>query len=331
MTTKRVLLVGDGGDADALAREVGGRFEVVSLIRNLPFRIGGLRRHLGYFALAWHAVWRQVDCVLVWQQFVGLYLLLLYTLMPWRARPLLLYYVIYKPAGNRLLDRIKFSVMRAMTFTRPCEMVYFMSREDRLYTATPANKRRLIADHPFYSSHIEAHIGISDADYFFAGGASNRDYAVIRALAEKMPEAQFKVACLSSQTDAIAPLPNLEMHADVSPQAFEDMVLHARAVILPLANPGVVSGQLVCLAAMQAGKPVYMTRNDFIAEWINPEMTGDFLAFFEGADDLFAQLRETPDQVLAKRGQAARLFYQIHHDPRAVYRVFADELQRVLA
>lgn len=331
MTAKKVLLVGDGGDADALAREAGGRFEVVAQIRDLPFRIGGLRRHLGYFALAWQAIWRQVDGVLVWQQFVGLYLLLLYTLMPWRARPLLLYYVIYKPAGNRLLDRIKFRVMRAMTYARPCAVVYFMSRDDRLYAVTPVEKRRLIADHPFHSPYIEAHIGMSDTDYFFAGGASNRDFAVFRTLAEQMPEVRFKVACLASQAEAIAPLPNLEVRTDVSPQVFEDMVLHSKAVILPLANPGVVSGQLVCLAAMQAGKPIYMTRNSFIAEWIDPDMTSDFLAFFERTEDLLVQLRGHTDPVLETRGKAARAFYLTHHDPRAVYRVFADELQHILA
>jgi len=331
MPAKRVLLVGDGGDAAALAREVGGRFDVVAQIRNLPFRIGGLRRHLGYFALAWHAVWHEVDCVLAWQQFVGLYLLLLYTLMPWRSRPLLLYYVIYKPASSQLLDRLKFRVMRAMTNAQPCAAVYFMSRDDRLYAATPADKRRLIADHPFHSPHIEAYIGAAGADYFFAGGASNRDYAVIRALAEKMPEARFKVACLASQAETMEPLPNLEVRADVSPREFEDMVLQARAVILPLANPSVVSGQLVCLAAMQAGKPIYMTRNNFTAEWIDLDMASHFLAFFERADDLLVQLHSCTDLTLASRGKAAREFYLAHHDPYAVYRVFADALQRVLA
>lgn len=331
MPAKKVLLVGDGGDADALAREVGGRFEVVAQIRNLPFRMGGLRRHLGYLALAWHAVWRQVDGVLVWQQFVGLYLLLFYTFMPWRARPLLLYYVIYKPAGNPLLDGIKFRAMRAMTNARHCAVVYFMSQEDRLYAATPVGKRRLIADHPFHSPHIEALIGTSGADYFFSGGASNRDYSVIRALAEQMPEARFMVACLSSQAEGIAPLTNLEVRTDVSPQAFEDMVLHSKAVILPLANPGVVSGQLVCLAAMQAGKPIYMTRNNFIAEWISPDRTGHFLAFFDRVEDLLEQLRSHTEPFLTTRGNAAREFYLTHHDPRAVFRVFADDLHRILA
>lgn len=331
---KKVFFVGDGGDARALAQAGAGLFDVRSRLRELPFGIGPIRRHLGYLRLAWHAFRNRsdVDCILVWQQFIALYFLLLSALMPWRRKPVLIYYILYKPAANPLIDWVKFRAMRAMTNARQVAAVYFVSRQDRLYEATKASKRRLFADHPFRSAHIEAQFGERRSGRFlFSGGASNRDYTIIRALADRMPNVRYKVACLSSQAEILSNLPNVDVHADVSPSAFEDLVLQSKAVILPLHNRTVVSGQLVCLAAMQAGKPVFITRNTFLGDWLNLAQAGAFLSFFDSVDDLRQRLAELDDEKLQAMGNMAREFYLAHHDELAIYRVFADDLRHILA
>lgn len=332
--SKRILFVGDGGDPGALTREAAGLFEVNACIRPLPFRIGGLRRHLGYLRLAWHALRQRgsVDAILIWQQFAALYFLFLNALIPGPKKPVLLYYVIYKPAANSFIDRLKFRAMRFMTNAPQLAAVYFMSKDDRLYAVTIHQRRRLLADHPFYSAHIEANLAQSaEPGFYFAGGASNRDYAVIRKLAELIPDAHFLIACTAKQAEAISPVKNLEIRTDVSPAGFDDLVVRSRAVILPLADPSVVSGQLVCLAAMQAGKPVFMTRNTFVGEWIDFAEAERFITFFDTADGLLSLLNSMTRETLAARGLAAREFYLSHHDPSAVYRIFAVDLRRILA
>lgn len=334
MSKRRVLFVGDGGDSAALATSLGEGYEIEQHRLNLPFSIGAPRRHLGYLRLALQALRgrRSADCILIWQQFVALYFLLLARLIPGNERPVLLYYVIYKPSTNRLIDWIKRRLMKSMTNARQVSAVYFMSEHDQLFSITNKAVRHLIAAHPFHSPYIEEHLNrLTSHDFYFAGGASNRDYNVIRALAKRMPDSSFRVACMANQAGALMPLPgNLQVHTDIPATEFEDLVLQSKAVIIPLADPNVASGQLVCLAAMQSGKPIFMTRNHFVSEWVDMHVANGFLRLFESDEDLVSDLKSVDDGILGLLGNAARTYYETSHDESAVYRVLADDIRRVV-
>lgn len=334
---KKVLFIGDGGEPAALAEcLVDDDMRVIPHVHPLSLSLGVLGRHLGYFRLALFAVRhrKQFDGILIWQQFVALYYCLLRTLIPGaRSTPIILYYIIYKKSSNKLVNWAKHQVMRAMVNSRHMAVVYFMSRSDYLYEETDPSKRKLLVYCPFNSDYIERNSALigTVGQFYFSGGASNRNYSQIRQLAELMPDSQFSVAGLPAVHSVFKPCPpNVKLHIDVYGDAFEDLVLRSRAVIIPLADPMVTSGQMVVLAAMQAGKAVFITRNDFIDDWVGRDRAAGFLYEYESLEQLTHILRTITDAELAASGERARKFFLEHNDEKTIYRSFAEQLRIVL-
>lgn len=295
-----------------------------------------LGRHLGYIRLALFAVRhrKQFDCILIWQQFVALYYCLLAAFMPSaKSTPVILYYIIYKKSSNRLVNWVKHRVMRAMVNSRHMAVVYFMSRSDYLYKETEPAKRRLLVYCPFTSDYIERKPALIGAvgHFYFSGGASNRNYSQIRQLAELLPDSQFSVAGLPAINNVFKPCPpNVKLHTDVYGDEFEDLVLRSRAVIIPLADPMVTSGQMVVLAAMQAGKAVFITRNDFVDDWVGRDRAAGFLYEYESLEHLTHMLHTMTDADLAASGERARKYFLEHNDEKTIYRSFAEQVRIVL-
>lgn len=298
--------------------------------------LGVLGRHLGYIRLALFAVRnrKQFDCILIWQQFVALYYCLLAAFMPGtRPTPVILYYIIYKKSSNGLVNWIKHRVMRAMVNSRHMAVVYFMSRSDYLYKETDPDKRRLLVYCPFNSDYIERNPALigTVGQFYFSGGASNRNYSQIRQLAELLPDSQFSVASLPAVHSVFKPCPpNVKLHIDVYGDEFEDLVLRSRAVIIPLADPMVTSGQMVVLAAMQAGKAVFITRNDFVDDWMGRDRAAGFLYEYESLEQLSHMLHTMTDADLGASGERARKYFLEHNDERTIYRSFAEQLRIIL-
>jgi hypothetical protein len=334
MKNNRVLFIGDGGDASILSQCCNEDLVIIDYIHPLPLSIGRLKRHIGYLGLAWHAFRnrRKAHYILFWQQFVAIYYLFFSFFIPWNKKPVLIYYIIYKPNSLRLIECIKRKVISAIINNHQVKVVYFVSQLDKLYPLINDSKRRLLSDHPFHSQLIENNIlNINNEDYFFSGGASNRSYPVIRELAELMPDFKFKIACLPDQALAIMPsLPNLQVHVNVSNAEFEYLLMRSIALIIPLEKSDIVSGQLVSLAAMQSGKPIFITRNRFVGEWFNTNTTDSFLHFFDTSRDLFEQLKVESDDSLKIKGSAARQFYLTNHDELNVYNVFKEDIKKLM-
>lgn len=334
---KKILFVGDGGDPSALSEILAGSdLEVFPKINPQSLSLGVFVRHFGYFRLALFAVRhrKHYDCVLIWQQFVALYYYLLGIFMPGaRSTPVILYYIIYKKSSNKWVNWVKHRVMRAMVNSRQMTVVYFMSRSDYLYEETHQIKRRLLVYCPFNSTFIEKNSSFigTVGQFYFSGGASNRDYSKIKQLAELMPDAHFSVASRPTIQQVFKPCPpNVGLHFDLYGDAFEDLILRAKAVIIPLADPMVTSGQMVVLAAMQAGKTVFITRNDFIDDWVGRERAAGFLFEYESLEHLSYLLRTTSDVELAESGKRARKFFLEHNDEKTIYRSFAEQMNIIL-
>lgn len=334
---KKVLFVGDGGEPAALAECLANEnTQVIPHVQPLSLSLGVFGRHLGYFRLALFAVRhrKQFDCILIWQQFVALYYFLLSVFMPGaKSTPVILYYIIYKKSSNGLVNWVKHLVMRAMVNSQQMAVVYFMSRSDYLYKETDQAKRKLLVYCPFSSEYIERNAALigSVGQFYFSGGASNRNYSQIRQLAELMPDSQFSVAGLPAVHSVFKPCPpNVKLYIDLYGDEFEDLVLRSRAVIIPLTDPMVTSGQMVVLAAMQAGKAVFITRNDFVDDWVGRDQAAGFLYEYESLEQLSHMLRTITDADLVASGDQARKFFLEHNDEKTIYRSFAEQSRIVL-
>jgi hypothetical protein len=166
-----------------------------------------------------------------------------------------------------------------------------------------------------------------DSDYF-SGGVSNRDYTALKWLAERMEHKQFSVACLPKDLARISPVPpNMRIDCNAYGEAFEELILSARAVVLPVVDPDVTSGQIVCLRAMQSAKPIFMTRNSFMEGWMKDVADLRFFVMYDDLEDLCSLLSSLTDGDLEELGCQAREYYLNHFDEASFYRGLAEIIE----
>lgn len=96
---------------------------------------------------------------------------------------------------------------------------------------------------------------LSADDYYFATGFSNRDYDFLIKVFDGIPQ-QLTIACPTiKQTVA----DNITILRDCFGIQMKKQMFNSRAVLIPLKDLNVSSGQLVFIYAMQMGKPVIIT------------------------------------------------------------------------
>jgi hypothetical protein len=166
---------------------------------------------------------------------------------------------------------------------------------------------------------------------YFSGGTNNRDYSALKRLAESMGDKKFSVACLPKDLARISPIPqNIHVDCNAYDDAFEELILSTKAVILPIENPNVTSGQIVCLQAMQSAKPVFMTRNNFMEGWMPDIASLRFVVMYDELDELRSRLIRLTDDDLQEMGLQAREYYLSHFDEEPYYCGIADAIETEL-
>jgi len=307
--------------------------ELDARVRPASVKMPVLLRHLRYFQLATYAVLsrKQYDAVFIWQQYVGLYYFLISIIFPLHRRPCCVYYIIFKSRPKSLAARIKRHLMIRMIHSEYVDKTIFLSQSDALYSEVRPEKVILLSTYTEKSSYIEERLvseSVRLSSDYFSGGTSNRDYSALKHLAERIVDKQFSVACLPKDVARISPFPK-NMHIDYNAYdcAFEELILSAKAVILPLENPNVTSGQIVCLRAMQSAKPVFMTRNNFMEEWMPDIAALGFFFMYDELDELSTLLTRLTDGDLQELGHQARDYYLKHFDLESFYRGIADVIE----
>jgi len=329
---RKILFVGDGGQSSCLDNLLESRsISITYRVKRLSLQLGIIRRHLGYMQLATQAVLSRYryDAVFIWQQYVAIYYWLFSLMFPFNARPTLVYYIIFKNSKIHYLTRIKRQLMLRMTCSRQIHKVFFTSTSDALYPFVPQERKSVINSFYMRSEYIEQNLSAQKLGgrHWFSGGASNRDYAELKHLATAMPQDRFLIACLPHTVSELAPLPsNLIAHTDAYGDTFESLLLNARAVILPLIDPDVMSGQLVCLQAMQAAKPIFIKTNNFLAEWLGDIDQLDFIVMYQDLDDLLSKLANFSVKDLDAMGTKGRNFFFEHFSEEQFYGLIADEI-----
>jgi hypothetical protein len=334
---RSVLFVGDGGNPKVLKRILDGRqIELESRVRPASLSLGKFLRHMQYVRLAAYAVVhrRNYDLIFIWQQYVAVYYFLMSIVYPFHRRPCCVYYIIYKAKAGSLTSWAKRIVLTRMIHSSIIEKCIFLSQHDALYGDIRKGKKIFLNTYTEKSPFIENRMGnesINVCSDFFSGGANNRDYRFLKRLAERMECKRFSLACLPTDLDRISPIPcNMNVACDAYGDAFEELILSAKAVVIPIEDPNVVSGQIVCLRAMQAAKPVFMTKNNFIGEWMPEIASLPFFVMYDDLDGLIDVLDALTDEDLFELGLQAREYYLRHFDEIAFYGGLADIVEAQL-
>lgn len=331
-TPKRLLFIGDGGPSPCFDKLCAEKSITVDYqVRMASIKLSPFKRHGIYLLLALRAtLWRKkYDAVFIWQQYVGIYTFILSQFFPFFSRPTFVYYIIFNSKGGGIVSWLKRQLMLGMTQSRFIDKVYFMSTSDLLYPLVPPEKKSIISSYYLHSEYIEQKFGLikPGSAYYFSGGASNRDYQFIKMLAEALPTEQFKIACLPHIADNLAPIPsNLEIFTDAYGDAFFDLVLGCKAVLLPLIDPNVMSGQIVCLRSMQAAKHIFITQNNFMVDWLNDVDQLPFITMYKDLNEILSILDNFDLETLNNNGYKAREFYFNNFSEEKFYERFVDEI-----
>ncbi|MBL4851804.1 MAG: glycosyltransferase [Gammaproteobacteria bacterium] len=114
--------------------------------------------------------------------------------------------------------------------------------------------------------------------YYFAGGYSNRDYPPLIEVFNKLPY-KLIIACstLNQDIDNVKVEKNIQILKDISSDHFDDLVLHAKACILPLKHDTGASGQSVLLRYMIHRKIIISSRTNAVEEYIEHKKSGILL------------------------------------------------------
>lgn len=154
---------------------------------------------------------------------------------------------------------------------------------------------------------------LGSGNYVFAGGYSNRDYEVFVRCAERLPEQEFVIAC-SSLNRLKGPVPaNVRLLSDRDWASFHSLLGHSKVVVVPLRERVGSSGQMVTLAAMEAGKPTIVPDVGGLSQYIQEDVTG-FVYRLGDEDSLYERVAwclEHPES-LSDIGEAARVSYLRH-------------------
>lgn len=304
---KKILLIGDGGNEN-LFKDKLRSFEIGLNAIILPHKMreNKIIKHIKYFILAFVAIFRQkqFNGVFFWQQYIALYYIMLVIILPLKSAPIFIFYVIYNPSKISVINKVKFRIFEKLISREEVLGVFFLNACDRLYPRVKKEKKYIIN---FYNTPVDIgkmnlRAGLENGTYYFSGGASNRKYEDIITLSKKMPEKNFKIACLPKNVKMCKPFPNnIEVIYDAYGDTFDLLIANSKAVIIPLQDPSVVSGQLVLLRAINMGKPVFVTKNQFVNDWLGGEAQINYVDQYQDLDELYVKVKIEKANTIRKK------------------------------
>jgi glycosyltransferase involved in cell wall biosynthesis len=167
-------------------------------------------------------------------------------------------------------------------------------------------------------------------DVVSVGADPRRDFALLVALARRLPERSFRIVASADNARALEALPaNVRLEVDVPFSRVRESLTHARVVALPVRENTYSGATTTLLQAMACGKPVVVTRTAAIASGYRLE-DGVNCRLVPPGD--LAALEQAVVSVLADRGQAEGLGRRarLTVERNLTWDGYADEIRHLL-
>lgn len=100
--------------------------------------------------------------------------------------------------------------------------------------------------------------------YFLSVGSSNRDYSFLLSSWRE----NRKLVIINYKLKETTNNPNVEILKNCHGDDYLRLLADCHAVIIPLDDPHISSGQLVIMQSMMYGKPIIVTRNDTVSDYV---------------------------------------------------------------
>lgn len=228
-----------------------------------------LIRYVKYFAtpLKVFVHRKEYAHILGWQQFYGLILAFYFQLFKVENAPdITVMTFIYKPKTLPIIGGWYEKFVRYCVTSNYIKKIIVFSEKERRHYAS-------LFDVP-EEKFVAVRLGVEDTThripshkpegYFLAAGRSNRDYSYL--LSVWGDEWQLKIVC--DNLKDITEKPNIEILRNCHGDSYLELLSKCYAVIVPLSDVYVSSGQLVILQSLMYGKPVIVTENDTVYDYV---------------------------------------------------------------
>lgn len=220
---------------------------------------------------------------------------------------------------------IKYMIMKAV-FSSVHKVVVSSSGELDYYREAFGWDADKIVFVPFHANpdHLRCDAR-SEGDYVIAAGRSFRDY---QTLVDAIRDTKIKVIIVggSGAVDIYSGLDNLEVMENIPVSVLNDLIMNARAVVVPLEDRRISIGQSVILQAMSFGKAVIATETTGTVDYIRNMETGILVPPYD-VHAMKAALHSLEDESLRRRlGSAAREHVERNHLPHHYTRNIREAL-----
>ena len=261
---------------DALEASSEEKWEVLEFVSNRNH--GGLQNLIRYFKYFWlpfriFLKRKQYKTVLAWQQFFGLILALYLRLFRVKTGPdVSVMTFIYKPKAS-WIGKLYFSFVRYAINCKYIKNVFVYSENEKTYYSDLFGAPKMLFSALKLGVEDEKErmqAFLQDGGYYVSAGRSNRDYAFLSD-AWKNQDRQLKILCDTLEMDDTYKILCLK---DCHNEDYLKELAGCHGVIIPLQDENISSGQLVLLHAMMLGKPVIITRNNALQEYVQDGKTG---------------------------------------------------------
>ncbi len=279
---KNVLLVDFNASEDwqfyyALNKSDNGNWELLRCVSNQHHgnNLCELIRYIKYFIIPFKIFIKRkrYDQVLAWQQFYGLILAFYCALFRVKKAPAITVMTfIYKPKKIPVIGWVYDKFIRYIVKSGYVTKYIVFSENECSYYSNLLGIRR--------ENIIAIKLGIEDVRacydcnpfskyYFLSAGRSNRDYNFLFEVWQTIENynGKYYIEVISEKLHNHT-TENITVLNNCHGKAYMRKLGKCYAVILPLDDENISSGQLVVLQAMMMGKPVIATKNNSITDYI---------------------------------------------------------------
>ena len=288
--------------------------------------IKNMLRYFIYFLFTFILVFKRkrYNKIIGWQQFYGLNFAFwsrLFCLK--KVNDLTVMTFIYKRKGG-LKGKLYHKYMSYIVTSKYIDRFICFAKEECHYYSSifGVDESKFIYVPLGYS--IATDVQISDEEYIFSTGRSNRDYDF---LVNSLKNTDFKliIACDTYHTTS-ENTENIKFLNDCYGNDMLQLMAKCHCIVVPLKDLKMSSGQLVVIQAMALGKPVVCTKSDGIKDYVEDGVTGFLIdnnkeQLMSALNKLYAQ-----DCLYNKMAMNSLLSYKNKFTEDAMYRRISNAI-----
>lgn len=236
------------------------------------------RRIFNFAVFPFTLLFKSVKNIVAWQQFFGFFFLLYCKLFHVKRNVNVLVLTFIYKERNGLIGRMyKNFVKSTLENSRLKKVVVYSENEVKFYSSIFPSVKEKFVFLPLGISKISLKDKKSkinkSSNYIFTAGASNRDYDFLFSVF-KDSKYSVKIACDNLNNKGLS---NIEVLHNVHGDSMYEYLYKCKIVVIPLRNLDISSGQLMLLQAMQMGKPIIVSNNKGIYDYITDGKDGFIL------------------------------------------------------